>query len=165
MRTLLSARTPRRRLAPSHLICWSTATCTSAPPGTTTPPSGVTYDIRADIDGHSQLVLSGTSAYWHQIGFAAPGTHNGQDYPTVINGTSWCPAWRRAGQNYSCGCDSNAFQGVSTAVPSNAATTTYKAISCRDSCSATYRSGVLTVDFNDDPTLGDAWYEIQVTVS
>jgi hypothetical protein len=49
-------------------------------------------------------------------------------------------------------------------LPSNAVLTFVQAVSCRDSCSVTYRHGTLVIDFNDDPSGGDAWYEVKVTL-
>jgi hypothetical protein len=75
----------------------------------------VTYDIRADIDGHSLLTLTGNSATWYNIEFAASGVHNGQDNPTIINGVSWYPTWPHPGGNRNCHC--SAFTGVASPVP------------------------------------------------
>jgi len=122
-----------------------------------------TYDVRADIDGHSQLTLSGNSARWYHTDFAAPGRLKGKDEPTTINGTSWFPVWPQPGENRDCDCYSSTFENVVPKIPSNAVLT-FKAVSCRDSCSATYHDGALVIDFNDDPSGGDAWYEVKVTL-
>jgi len=124
----------------------------------------VTYDVRADIDGHSLLTLTGNSATWYNIEFAAPGVHNGQDNPTIINSVSWYPTWPHPGENRDCHCHSSTFSGVAPPVPINAIAVSYTPVSCRDSCSATYSDGTIVIDFNDDPSGSDAWYEIQVTL-
>jgi hypothetical protein len=77
----------------------------------------VTYDVRADIDGHSLLTLTGNSATWYNIEFAASGVHNGQDNPTIINGVSWYPTWPHPGGNRNCHCHCSAFTGVASPVP------------------------------------------------
>ena len=154
----------------------TTSTTTTNSPSTTTSAGGtgagtptsaagsVSYDVRADIDGHSQLIISGTSAYWHNIDFAAPGRASGQNQPTVINGASWYPTWPQSGDNR-CNCDSGTFNGITPPVPASTSSYTWKGIACRDSCSASYQGGTLTLDFNDDATAGDTWYELQVTLS
>ena len=77
----------------------------------------VSYDVRADIDGHSRLILTGGTARWHHIAFAAPGVHAGQNNPTVINGTSWFPVWPHPGENTDCNCNSSTFTGLTPPVP------------------------------------------------
>lgn len=125
-----------------------------------------TYDVRADIDGDSVLTLRGRTARWFQIDYAAPGTHNGQNNPTIINGTKWFPRWPQPGQNYFCGCYSSTFRKVTPRVPRNAVSVSVQAVSCRDSCSARYSDdGTLVIDFNDNPSPSDAWYEVKVTLT
>lgn len=122
----------------------------------------VTYDVRADIDGHSELTLSGNSAKWHHTDYAAPGRSGAE--PTIINGTRWFPVWPHPGENRDCDCYSSTFENVVPKLPSNAVLTSVQAVSCRDSCSVTYHHGTLVIDFNDDPSGGDAWYEVKVTL-
>jgi hypothetical protein len=123
-----------------------------------------TYDVRADIDGHSLLTLTSDTARWYQIAFAAPGVHNGQNNPTIINGIQWFPIWPHPGENRDCHCHSSTFTGLTPPVPMDALATYVVKVSCRDSCSATYSDGTLVLDFNDDPSGSDAWYEIKVTL-
>jgi hypothetical protein len=125
-----------------------------------------TYDVRADIDGHSVLTLRGRTARWFHTDYAAPGTHNGQNNPTIINGTKWFPRWPQPGQNYFCRCSSSTFRKVTPRVPRNAVSVFVQAVSCRDSCSVRYSdNGTLVIDFNDDPSSSDAWYEVKVTLT
>lgn len=121
-----------------------------------------TYIIRAKIDGHSKLTLRGKSARWFHITFAAPGRHEGENAPTIINGRKWFPRWPHPGENRDCRCHSSTFRKVKPRVPRKASGFFFKAVSCRDSCSARYSNGVLVIDFNDNPSLGDAWYEVKV---
>ena len=126
--------------------------------------SQVTYDIQADIDGQSDLILTGATAHWYHMDFNAPGTSIGQNLPTVINGTDWYPTWPQSGTNSNCNCDSSTFNGVSPSVPTNITDFSWVG-TCRDSCSVTATSDTLTINFNDDPSLGDTGYQITVTVT
>jgi hypothetical protein len=125
----------------------------------------VTYVVRADIDGHSILTLSGKSARWFHIDFAAPGRHFGKNEPTIINGTKWFPTWPQPGENRDCHCFSSTFTNVMPRVPKKAVVVSFKAVSCRDSCSIKYSDGALVIDFNDNPSSSDAWYEVKVTLT
>ncbi len=128
--------------------------------------SRFTYVVRADIDGHSVLTIRGRSARWFHIDYAAPGRHNGKNEPTIINGTKWFPSWPQPGQNYNCDCHSSTFDKVMPRVPRNAVSVFVQAVSCRDTCSASYSDdGTLVIDFNDDPSSSDAWYEVRVTLT
>src|SRR5450755_4689308 len=160
---------PAMAASPPGTITNYTGTGISGPTGLAAGSDGAlpqtTYDVRAYIDGHSQLILSGSSAYWHHIDFSVPGYVTGGYVATNINGVDWYPTWPQPAQNYFCGCDSDSFNGVAPAVPADATGITYKIVSCRDSCSATYVYRTLTIDFNDDPPPGADWYEIQVTLT
>ena len=125
----------------------------------------VTYVVRADIDGHSRLTLSGRSARWFHIDFAAPGRHNGKNEPTIINGTKWFPRWPHPGENRDCHCHSSTFKKVMPRVPLKADGFFFKAVSCRDSCSVRYSDSVLVIDFNDNPSPSDVWYEVKITLT
>src|SRR5262249_22110303 len=94
---------------------------------------------------------------------AAPGVHDGQDNPTIINGTQWFPVWLHPGENRDCHCNSSTFTGLTPPVPLMVLASSVVKVSCRDSCSARYTDGTLILDFNDNPSGSDAWYEIKVT--
>jgi hypothetical protein len=147
------------------------AAFTAGPAYAQSPASGgarhasVTYDVRADIDGHSKLTLWAGSAQWHHFDYAAPGRENGKNDPTIINGVKWFPTWPHAGENRDCDCYSNKFRKVTPRVPKNGIIFSFQEVSCRDSCSATFSKGALVIDFNDDPSLGDAWYEVKITLA
>jgi hypothetical protein len=125
----------------------------------------VTYVVRADIDGHSILTLSGKYARWFHLDFAAPGRHSGKNEPTIINGTKWFPTWPQPGENRDCHCFSSTFTNVMPRVPKKAVVVSFKAVSCRDFCSIRYSHGALVIDFNDDPSSSDAWYVVKVTLT
>ena len=81
-------------------------------------------------------ILTGGTARWHHIAFAAPGVHDGQDNPTIINGTSWFPIWPQPGENRDCNCHSSTFTGLTPPVPLGVLASSVVKVSCRDSCSA-----------------------------
>jgi hypothetical protein len=124
-----------------------------------------TFVVRADIDGHSILTIRGRSARWFHIAYAAPGRHSGKNKPTIINGTKWFPKWPHPGENRDCRCHSSTFKKVKPRVPLHVVAVYVKAVSCRDSCSVSYSDGALVVDFNDNPSASDAWYEVKVTLT
>ena len=67
-------------------------------------------NIRAYIDGRSQLILQGNTVHWHHIDFVAPGRW-GADEPTYLNGLGWHPIWPDVPnpENGGCGCDSSSY--------------------------------------------------------
>jgi Ca2+-binding RTX toxin-like protein len=149
-----------RASAQSHLPAAPTSeTAVSATP--------LSYDLRAFVDGRSQLTLSGSDAQWYHLDYAAPGRYGTSDLPTYINGVAWIPTWPSTGELRDCHCYSDTFTGVIPPVPAGAihATLTPVGDGCLDSCTLTVSSGSFTVDFNDDPHGGPAWYEVRVDVT
>lgn len=122
----------------------------------------VSYLVRADIDGHSNLILSGHSARWYNFTFAVPGRHNGMNDPTIINGVKWFPQWPPLGPDEHCQCYSSTFTHLMPPVPQEIDGFYFRALSCRDHCSARYSDGVLTLGFNDNSIGSDAWYEVRI---
>lgn len=52
------------------------------------------FDVSARIDTTDELHLRYAVAQWvHKGGGAVVGRHNGQNYPTIINGICWWPQW------------------------------------------------------------------------
>jgi hypothetical protein len=126
----------------------------------------VTYVVSADIDGHSILTLQGKTARWFHLDFAAPGRHGGKNLPTIINGANWFPKWPQPGENRDCHCHSSTFRHVTPPVPQNDVThSSFQAVSCRDTCSASYSNGALVIDFNDDPSPSDAEYTVKIILT
>lgn len=123
-----------------------------------------TFTVQADIDGVSQLILTGKTARWFQIDDAAPGVHNGQNNPTIINGVQWFPKWPKPGENRNCHCYSSTYTNLQPRVPAVATGVFVKAVTCRDICSASYSDGRVVITFNDNRTGSDAWYTVLVTL-
>ena len=129
----------------------------------------VTIHVRAYIDGGSDLILSGSTAQWHQLGAAAPGRLNGANEPTTINGVDWLPSWpdQPTPENRDCNCDSSTFAGVSPPLPADlsGAKLSFSAIACRFACSASIKGNEVVINFDDGPPPGADWYEVEVTVT
>src|SRR5512136_271110 len=72
-------------------------------------PPEITIEIRADIDGRSQLILRGNTAQWHHFDAAAPGRQLFTNFPTTINGVDWYPIWpdKPDAENRECYCFSD----------------------------------------------------------
>ena len=126
--------------------------------------------IRAYIDGTSQLVIRGNTAYWHHIGADAPGRTGGHYDPTYLNGVEWYPDWPDIPdeRNRDCNCDSSVFTGLIPALPMNESyqlnliQARYNAyISQQPNAGNNY---TLIVDFDDGPPGGGEWYEVEVSV-
>jgi len=65
--------------------------------------------VEVNIDGVSDLVLSGSTAQWYHLSYDPPGV-------TTINGASWAPS----GLSNGCNCYSDVFDGVVPAIPQSA---------------------------------------------
>ena len=129
-----------------------------------TPQSGkqVTLTISADIDGRSELTISGRNAVWKHLTQAAPVRHQGGATVTKIGKASWTPSWPDAGENRDCGCFSDVFHGVSPAVPSGGPVR-FKAVSCREACSMATRNGKVVITVDDNLTASSALYVFTLT--
>ena len=77
------------------------------------------------MDGRSNLILSGTSARWHHIEFAAPGREQFVNLPTKLGATDWFPQWPDIpdAENRDCNCDSSVFTDLPLAIPRAPSTT------------------------------------------
>jgi hypothetical protein len=143
----------------------SVALFASAPSAAPSPaPTSRTIDVRAWIDGRSDLVFDGSEVHWHHYDFVAPGRWpDGAPLPTYIDNYAWFPTWPDVpdAKNFACNCDSSDLFQLSQPVSVNVSLTP---VSCRDSCSLSVGDGTITVDFNDDPTPFAAWYEVKLTI-
>jgi hypothetical protein len=55
-----------------------------------------TFVIETLIDGPSELRVKKDGIYWINGGNAKPGRHEGQEFPTYVNGKSWRPNWKES---------------------------------------------------------------------
>ena len=86
--------------------------------GLTTRSAQVTtvLNIRAYIDGKSQLILKGNELYWYHLDFDAPGRWElGEiSQPTYVNRVGWRPSWPDIpdATNDFCNCVSSSYRGI-----------------------------------------------------
>ena len=81
-------------------------------------------NIRAYIDGRSQLIIKGDVLYWHHLDFDAPGRWElGEDrQPTYLNRVvAWEPVWPDVPDpsNDFCNCDSSTYRGIPSLARTN----------------------------------------------
>lgn len=145
------------------------------------PNTGIVYTlrIRAFIDGRSQLIIQGNTAYWHHDDGAAPGRHRsipGGNAPTTLNSAAWYPVWPGDPANHppanpvnnevrDCDCDSiNQYKGVPV-LAATPQTVEWFGIQAREDVvilqqPAANNDYTLIVEFDDNLTPGPTWYEI-----
>ena len=121
----------------------------------------VVLTISADIDGRSVLTITGRDAVWHHLTQAAPGRHFDSASPTKIGKASWLPSWPAKGENRDCGCNSSVFHGVSPPLP-KAGPIEFKAVNCRELCSAVAGGGKAVITLDDDRSFSSAPYVVQL---
>jgi hypothetical protein len=130
-------------------------------------------NIRAWIDGRSELILVGDTAQWHHLDFAAPGRldcNTGSPIqPTYIQGNAWWPSWPDVPdcENRFCNCGSDVYTGVAPALPSADFSPVLDVVSARLSCSIIeYPSQAngfrVVIEFDDDLPNGADWYEVNL---
>jgi hypothetical protein len=75
-----------------------------------------TLNIRAYIDGRSQLIITADAVYWHHLDFEAPGRweFREKDQPTYLNRVEWEPIWPDVPDptNDFCNCNSSIYKGI-----------------------------------------------------
>lgn len=76
----------------------------------------ITLNIRAYIDGRSQLIITADAVYWHHLDFDAPGRWEfGElNQPTYLNQVEWEPIWPDVPDptNDFCNCNSSIYRGI-----------------------------------------------------
>jgi len=120
--------------------------------------------VRALIDGHSQLVLTGAKARWHHTSAAAPGLWDGRNDPTLLGTATWTPVWPQPNENYDCNCDSQPSPDVSAPLKEIEQVVEMVKVEGRGGVSITQQPTAangytLKVDF-DDSKNGAGWYEV-----
>jgi hypothetical protein len=80
-------------------------------------------NIRANIDGRSQLIITGDRLYWRHLDFDAPGRWElGEgSQPTYLNRGAWEPSWPDIPDptNEYCNCNSSIYRGIPTLARTN----------------------------------------------
>lgn len=83
---------------------------------TSSNPATTILELRAYIDGRSQIVIKGNTVHWHHLEFDAPGRWEFAEaaQPTYLNQKKWDPTWPDFPDrtNDSCNCDSSIYEGI-----------------------------------------------------
>jgi hypothetical protein len=136
---------------------------------TNNPSTTITLNIRARIDGLSDLVIQGDTVSWyHRVG-GAPGRWI--ESSTYINGIEWDPDWPDVPDRYNtnCECYSSAYEGIATIA--NYPPVTLEIVRGRGSVNIIQQPSqennhTLIIEFDDvaNPvdTYGDDLYEINL---
>lgn len=143
-------------------------------------PPEITIEIRADIDGRSQLILRGNTAQWHHFDFAAPGRQLFTNFPTTINGVDWFPVWPDVpnAENRFCNCFSDVFTGVVPPLPAQPIEVGLQILSVVRHDAPGEPAGTVAivqfptpennftiiVEFDDNPQFGSAFYHVRLRI-
>jgi len=143
-------------------------------------PHEITIEVYADVDGRSQLILSGNTAQWHHFDFAAPGRENFTNFPTTINGVDWYPVWPDVpdAENRDCNCFSDVFAGVVPALPAQPMEIDLEILSVVRHDDPTQPAGTVAiaqfptpennfttiVEFDDNAPGGSAFYDVKLQI-
>ena len=142
----------------------------------------ITIDVQAYIDGRDLLSIDGNTLQWRHLDYAAVGRYGGGNgnEPTIISTTldgspiltnyNWYPDWPEpppAEIRYPA--VSSIFLGLTPSLPSSVYGVSLEVVSATNSLSiyslpSAANNYALTLDFNDDPHGGAAWYEAKVTI-
>jgi len=129
-----------------------------------------TLNVRAYIDGRSQLFIQGNAAHWRHLDFAAPGRHFDAEInqPTFLNQAIWEPIWPDVPdtENRDCYCDSSSYEGIpnlaKTDQPVQLEVVQGRGevfISQQPNAANNY---TLVIELDDNPFDGPTWYEINL---
>jgi hypothetical protein len=138
------------------------------------PANAVILDVQAYIDGRDRLHFQGGSLWWEHFDYAAVGRHVG-DYTTNLTVDSnptiyWLPNWPGhpfPDQIYSTYAISDAYTGLSPALPAMAQTVGFTSVSAREYAGIVSQPDAgngyeLVVEFNDNGYGGSTWYEVKL---
>ena len=127
-------------------------------------------NIRAYIDGRSQLVIEGNKLYWHHLDFDAPGRWElGETIqPTHINHMKWYPTWLDVpdATNDSCDCNSSVYREIPNLARTNQRVW-LDIVQGRGSFSViqqptTNNNYTFIIEFDDNNFDGAEWYELNL---
>jgi len=142
------------------ISCGGTATIAPLP-----DPVSLPLQVRAEIDGRSELRMQGSDIWWHHFEFEAPGMW-GDDQPTFLNGEMWYPTWPTE-ENAFCNCDSSKDALLSTPLKSDGSAISVSVQSARGTVAVTQQPSAANgytahVEFND-PAPDRDWFQITIT--
>jgi len=138
-----------------------------------------TLDVTADIDGRSDLIVTGNRLMWQQFEWGTVGLYN-PNYPstiltttvngvTVLNNYAWTPIWPSTAVYGNYGNFSSTFTGLNPGAPvqqnmSVALTVEQARYSLTLVQHPSSSNGYTTiVEFNDNPPGGDDLYRAKLT--
>lgn len=129
-----------------------------------------TLNMRAYIDGRSQLIIADDGLYWHHLDNDAPGRWalGEADQPTYVNQVEWYPTWPDIpdSTNDSCNCDSSSYGDI----PSLARTDQrvwLDIVQARGRVFVVQQPNIdndytLILELDDNPYDGAEWYEVNL---
>lgn len=127
-------------------------------------------NIRAYIDGRSQLIIKGNTLYWHHLDFDAPGRWElGETIqPTYINHMKWYPIWPDIpdATNDSCNCYSSVYMDIPNLARTNQRVW-LDVVQGRGSFAViqqptTNNNYMFIIEFDDNNSDGAEWYELNL---
>ncbi|MHC4476097.1 MAG: hypothetical protein ACYTEL_10655 [Planctomycetota bacterium] len=135
-------------------------------------------NIRAYVDGVSKLVFKDDTVYWHHLKWAAPGRHDGNNYPTYINDIEWVPQWQQpqrlwqvmtSGRSYAAEAHSEPLTDLAFSLPGGPVEVQIEPVQARGrvfvgQLPCRQNDHELVVVFDDGPIAGPEWYEVTVHV-
>jgi hypothetical protein len=141
--------------------------CTLTPKSTQVP---TVLNIRAYMDGRSQLIIRGDALHWHHLDFDVPGRWEfaKASQPTWLNQVEWYPTWPDVpdSTNDFCDCDSSSYRGVPMLAGTNQRVW-LDVVQGRGKVSVVQQPDAdndftLIVELDDDEFDGAEWYEVNL---
>lgn len=129
-----------------------------------------TLNIRAFVDGKSQLIVMADAVYWHHLDFEAPGRWKfGEgNQPTYLNRAKWEPIWPDIpdSTNHFCNCNSSIYRGIPRLARTDQRVW-LDIVRGRGRVFVTQQPNAennytLILELDDNPFDGAAWYEINL---
>ncbi|MCF8359351.1 MAG: gliding motility-associated C-terminal domain-containing protein [Prolixibacteraceae bacterium] len=130
--------------------------------------TAVNLNIRAYIDGGSQLIINGSSVQWYHISAIAPGRYEVPELPTYVYGEEWYPTWPDIPdyQNQQK-CFSSVFNHPTFSLPEFEQIVLLEIIESRENVFIKQQPSAandytLIIEFDDNAPPGAAWHEVSV---
>jgi hypothetical protein len=127
-------------------------------------------NIRAYIDGRSQLIIEGNTLHWYHLDNDAPGRWELGEaiHPTYINHIGWYPTWPDIpdATNDFCYCYSSIYVGIPDLARINQRVW-LDIVQGRGRVFVIQQPNIdnnytLIIDFDDNPGDGAEWYEVNL---
>jgi hypothetical protein len=143
------------------------------------PATKLSIHVKAYIDGTSDLVFQNNSVYWHNLTWERPGKHDGNNFPTYINGIEWIPLWP-AQEVVNEVIDTNeenigemisdTLMNLPFSIPKEPFDVNIETIAARGNVTvlqslAEDNHHELTVKFDDGSLAGPEWYDVTVNIN